>query len=785
MNFQPKVSIIIPVYNGSNFLSDAINSAINQTYKNIEIIVVNDGSNDDNKTEKLALSYKDKIKYIKKENGGVASALNLGIQNMTGEYFSWLSHDDLYGEKKIENQINILRNLEDKTTLICCRHCVVDANLNYMYENSFEDNADTLFYPALKCLFKGYIHGCGMLIHKSHFKRVGLFNENLPTTQDYDLWFRMLRNKEIYLNNNIDVKSRCHENQGSKKLLDKHIKECDKLWINIINTLTDKEKKEIYGSNYNFYKEIYTFLNNNTAYDDCIIYIKKLYAEELKKKIINNEIDTQEAFGFIKDRDIQSILKKPKQKKRILFGDYGEWQDLGGVNRVISNISNLLCDYYDVYILANGVKDIGYKLDDKITYLNIDPSSIYNINLEELSLLLVTLDIDIHIGVHNCWGFILDIYKRLKKDHIKNIAWNHEFYFLPYWNSLFYSALANRIETFKEVEACFWLTSFNAKVYNNLANNGIIMPNPISWEKPENVAYKRPNKNIVSIARFDDNRKCLDKLLQVFSKVLEKEPEAKLYIVGNYNLEMLCNNDNITIKELIKKLKIPESNMIFTGFIKDIDKLLKDMNVNVVTSYHEAFGLVINEASSYKIPTIAFNDSGFEDLIKENETGYLVFRNNEEEMAEKIVRLLKNPELCEKLGENAYNKCDEYLPEKIKEKWIDILDTIINTENKEDLYKYYQKYYSIEEKYDKSFVKNIINQYETSIKRILNTQNNITPIKLATTETQNIETKTGFKYNIYNRLKKHPIIFKITRTIYHTLSRIALILKKPKLDKGE
>ena len=80
--FHPLVSIIIPVYNGANYMREAIDSALAQTYRNIEIIVVNDGSNDNGETERIALSYGDKIKYFHKENGGVSSALNLGIQNM-------------------------------------------------------------------------------------------------------------------------------------------------------------------------------------------------------------------------------------------------------------------------------------------------------------------------------------------------------------------------------------------------------------------------------------------------------------------------------------------------------------------------------------------------------------------------------------------------------------------------------------------------------------------------------------------------------------------------------
>ena len=113
LNSNSLVSIIIPVYNGSNYLKEAIESALGQTYKNIEILVINDGSNDKGLTHNLAISFGDKIKYYKKENGGVASALNFGIVKMKGEYFSWLSHDDIYKPEKTELQIAFLNKNKD------------------------------------------------------------------------------------------------------------------------------------------------------------------------------------------------------------------------------------------------------------------------------------------------------------------------------------------------------------------------------------------------------------------------------------------------------------------------------------------------------------------------------------------------------------------------------------------------------------------------------------------------------------------------------------------------
>ena len=116
--YTPKVSIVIPAYNASNYLAEAIESALAQSYQNVEIIVVNDGSKDNGATERVALSYGDKIRYFYKDNGGSSSALNMGISHMTGEWFSWLSHDDLYKPEKLEKQIENINKLNlDITTV--------------------------------------------------------------------------------------------------------------------------------------------------------------------------------------------------------------------------------------------------------------------------------------------------------------------------------------------------------------------------------------------------------------------------------------------------------------------------------------------------------------------------------------------------------------------------------------------------------------------------------------------------------------------------------------------
>ncbi|MFE4712062.1 glycosyltransferase [Paenibacillus sp. NPDC056722] len=257
---SPLVSIIIPVYNGGNYLHEAIDSALAQTYSNIEVIVVNDGSNDNGLTESIALSYQDKIRYVPKENGGVATALNLGVKLMKGEYFSWLSHDDLYQPNKIEKQIKELQNHGESTAIIYSDYHLKDEKtglcMPIQHHISYPvDRLGESVFPVLQ----GLVHGCSLLIHKSHFKRVGIFNEDLITTQDYDLWFRMFRHQKlIYLEESLMI-SRLHDLQGSKTL-NCHDSEREQLYLNFLKELTVTEIISMYGSPYNFYHRMCVFL---------------------------------------------------------------------------------------------------------------------------------------------------------------------------------------------------------------------------------------------------------------------------------------------------------------------------------------------------------------------------------------------------------------------------------------------------------------------------------------------------------------------------------------------
>ena len=236
--FNPLVSIVIPVYNGSNFLAQAIDTALDQTYKNIEIVVVNDGSKDEGATEKVALLYGDKVKYYSKPNGGVSSALNYGIEKMQGEYFSWLSHDDLYEPEKVECEIDELAKIHDKeNAIICCADALIDADGKPIYHPSLKLEGRYTGEELFKTFFTKHliINGCTLLIHKSVFARCGNFS-TFKYIQDIECWVKfMLNNVSFHFIKMPLVKMRVHECQVTVKYPELYYVEMRKFCNDIID----------------------------------------------------------------------------------------------------------------------------------------------------------------------------------------------------------------------------------------------------------------------------------------------------------------------------------------------------------------------------------------------------------------------------------------------------------------------------------------------------------------------------------------------------------------------
>lgn len=242
---QPKVSIVIPVYNGANYLAQAIDSALAQTYRNCEVLVVDDGSTDGGATEAIAKSFGDRVRYFYKTNGHVASALNFGIRHMTGDYFSWLSHDDLYHRRKVEAQIECANANESRTIVYSDFETLnVDTGVLTAVRLPHVDSKQFRYFITLNSM----LHGCTVLAPRRCLDECGPFNETLRTIQDYDMWYRLAGKCNFVHLPEVLVTSRHHAGQGTRQMRELALTECDRLRSAFVRDLSTGEIRAATGS---------------------------------------------------------------------------------------------------------------------------------------------------------------------------------------------------------------------------------------------------------------------------------------------------------------------------------------------------------------------------------------------------------------------------------------------------------------------------------------------------------------------------------------------------------
>ncbi len=215
---KPLVSVIIPTYNRGDIVMEAIDSVIQQTYRPLEILVIDDGSMDNTfriiRNRFLILKSNLTIRYFYQSNKGVSSARNLGIMQSHGEYIAFLDSDDLWDKQKLEIQMNFLSPHKDfmvcYTDEIWIRKGVrVNAkNIHRKYSG----------YIYEYCLPLCIISASSILLKRDVIDDIGLFDESLSACEDYDYWLRLCSEYPIYfVNQKLITKRAGHSDQLSYK----------------------------------------------------------------------------------------------------------------------------------------------------------------------------------------------------------------------------------------------------------------------------------------------------------------------------------------------------------------------------------------------------------------------------------------------------------------------------------------------------------------------------------------------------------------------------------------
>ncbi len=219
------VSVIIPFYNAEKYITQSIESVLNQTHPDWELILINDGSTDNSKNIVKQYLNEAKLKYFEQINKGQASARNLGVKNASGELIAFLDADDIWMPNKLETQIPLLT---DSVDLVFSNAQIIDQEGKPTGDYLNPGCGFFCGFGAFDYLIKGqyFVPTLTVICRKSKIYEVGFFDENdaIRNAEDFDLWSRMLLNGvQFYGTYASTAYYRIHPDQSSREDLANNI----------------------------------------------------------------------------------------------------------------------------------------------------------------------------------------------------------------------------------------------------------------------------------------------------------------------------------------------------------------------------------------------------------------------------------------------------------------------------------------------------------------------------------------------------------------------------------
>ena len=217
-----KVAIVIPVYNAGEYLIDSVDSAIRQSYKNKEIIVIDDGSTD-NSVEKLSAVYGQQVLIFKRENGGKPSVLNWALDNIKSDYFCVLDADDIMDQERVQKQVEFLeinRNID----IVFCGHRLLINGKN-LAPRYIEKTSDECMIDILK--YRMPAHDPTAMYRTANLRGFR-YDEKLPGVEGYDFIMKVGEKRKAHVLEDCLYTYRIHEESITHKNLEKRLR---LLWL--------------------------------------------------------------------------------------------------------------------------------------------------------------------------------------------------------------------------------------------------------------------------------------------------------------------------------------------------------------------------------------------------------------------------------------------------------------------------------------------------------------------------------------------------------------------------
>ncbi len=380
-----------------------------------------------------------------------------------------------------------------------------------------------------------------------------------------------------------------------------------------------------------------------------------------------------------------SKIAKPSNKKKILFSS-GHWLT-GGMERVMSVLFRELKDNYEIFLITPFTEtESRIDVPDFVTNIKIN-NDLFVKHFDSLILsYALLLNIDVAIGYMNMFEKQLNLYNLCAGTKIKTIASNHEYYFYPYKSVGHYQVVEKRLNAFAKCDAVVWPNSFNAALCGMYIENCYVIGNPNNFDISRRIEANPTEKTIICVGRFNDYVKRIDRMLECFSLVLKNQPDAKLVLVGKCDTDApIGPNDKTTVNDIIRNLSLPPGSVNFVGEVNNVQDYFSKAKVLMLTSNSEGFGMVLNEAACFGVPSVCNYIPGIEDIITDGVNGFVTEQNDIDSMASKICDILSSDALQKELSDNATKMVSSFDSVQIGRKWKLLIDGLIEIKGKDGL----------------------------------------------------------------------------------------------------
>lgn len=277
-----KVSVLIPMYNAEKYISATIENVLKQTYSDIEVIVVDDGSTDE--SYNIARRFESgKVKVFRQENKGASAARNLAFGKSSGSLIQYLDADDMLSYNKIESQVRIFESIGDKNAIIASGILLFDGDLMSSIAVPHKQVSTKLHNKPLEllvdiCCERNIVQSSIWLVHRELIERVGGWNESLTLNDDGEYFFRVVaKSSGVYFCSSGTVFYRNTPQSLSKQVSERAVKsqlEATRIMVRVMLSLEDS--KGVRGACVNYYMQYLTRFRSEFYNEQAALDVKKL-----------------------------------------------------------------------------------------------------------------------------------------------------------------------------------------------------------------------------------------------------------------------------------------------------------------------------------------------------------------------------------------------------------------------------------------------------------------------------------------------------------------------------